>query len=411
MRGSIPKTCIPPRKSLLSVTLSSLLSTALILIPALPMRPAHAASYKGRNNPSESVARLKAAPGAALAVPLAPSLSATKTDSFADPDGDGKAEPGDTITYNVTITNNGTDATNVQFTDTIDANTTLVPGSLATQPIASNDSYNVLGNVRIQPNAAGGLLANDCDPDNGGPCSSAGLMASGPTNSAQGGDVSVNADGSFSYNPPAGYEGPDSFNYTVTDASGKTDTASATFTINEMVWFVDNAAAAGGDGRLTSPFNNLSSVNGGGGPDDPFDVIYILQGAGAYGGGIALEDNQRLVGQGTSLDAALSGFGINAPPHSDARPAATGNPTLDNAGGDVITLANSNAVSFLNASASAPGSAAIGSNGAGGATSIDNVGMSASGTANGISLVNHGGALSVTSSLISALPHQPHRRG
>nr|MBA3243485.1 hypothetical protein [Acidobacteriota bacterium] len=34
--------------------------------------------------------------------------------------------------------------------------------------------------------------------------------------------------------------------------------------------------------------------------------------------------------------------------------------------------------------------------------SIDNVSMSASGTANGISLVNHGGALSVTSSLISA---------
>ena len=131
-------------------------------------------------------------------------------------------------------------------------------------------------------------------------------------------------------------------------------------------------------------------------------MIYVLQGAGAYGGGIALEDNQRLVGQGTSLDAALAGFGINAPPHSDARPAATGNPTLDNSGGDVITLANSNVVSYLNASAGAPGSAAISSNGAGGATSIDNVGASASGTANGVSLVNHVGALSVTSSLISA---------
>ena len=253
MRGRTPKTSLPPRKSLLSVTLSSLLSTALILIPALPVRPAYAASDARRNHPSESVARLKVAPGAALSAPLVPSLTATKTDSFSDPDGDGKAEPGDTITYTVTVNNNGTDATNVQFTDTVDPNTTLVPGSVATQPIASNDSYGVLGNVRIQPNAASGLLANDCDPDNGGPCGSAGLTASGPSSSAQGGNVSVNGDGSFSYNPPAGYEGPDSFNYSVTDPTGKTDTATATFTVNEMVWFVDNAAPAGGDGRLTAP--------------------------------------------------------------------------------------------------------------------------------------------------------------
>ncbi|HEU4595939.1 MAG TPA: Ig-like domain-containing protein, partial [Pyrinomonadaceae bacterium] len=194
---------VPLKNSLLSVTLSSLLSAALILLPVLPVSPAHAAAGTGRNNPSESADTLKAAPVAALAAaPLVPSLTATKTDSFDDPDGDGKAEPGQTITYNVTITNNGTDATNVQFTDTIDPNTTLVPGSVATQPIATNDSYNVLGNVRIQPNAAAGLLANDCDPDNGGPCSSAGLNATGPSTSAQGGNVAVNPDGSFSYNPP-----------------------------------------------------------------------------------------------------------------------------------------------------------------------------------------------------------------
>ncbi|HZB44396.1 MAG TPA: Ig-like domain-containing protein, partial [Pyrinomonadaceae bacterium] len=188
-------------------------------------------------------------PSAALAAPLAPSLTATKVDSFSDPDNDGKAEPGQTITYTVTITNNGTDATNVVFNDTVDANTTLVPGSVSTQPIAANDSYNVLGNVRIQPNAAAGLLANDCDPDNGGPCSSAGLTASGPTTSAQGGNVVVNANGSFSYNPPAGFEGVDSFTYTVTDPQGKTDTATANFTVNDVVWFVNNTAAAGGDGK------------------------------------------------------------------------------------------------------------------------------------------------------------------
>jgi uncharacterized repeat protein (TIGR01451 family) len=402
MRGNTVNNCVPLRKSLLSVTLSSLLTTALILIPVLPVRPAHAASDKGRNDSSESAARLNPAPVAALAAPLVPSLTATKTDSFSDPDGDGKAEPGDTITYNVTVTNNGTDATNVQFTDTLDPNTTLVPGSVATQPIASNDSYNVLGNVRIQPNASGGLLANDCDPDNGGPCSSAGLTASGPNTSAQGGNVSVNGDGSFSYNPPAGFEGTDSFSYTVTDASGKTDTATATFTVSEMVWFVDNAAPSGGDGRLTAPFNSLAPLNGAGDADEPSDVIYVLQGGGPYGGGIVLEDNERLVGQGIGLDAALAGFGIAVPPHSDARPAATGAPTLANAGGDVVALANSNVVAYLNASASASGSAAVSSNGAGGSTTVDNVGAGAGGAANGFSLVNHAGVLSVTNSSVAA---------
>ncbi|MBC7930265.1 MAG: cadherin-like domain-containing protein, partial [Rubrivivax sp.] len=256
----------------LSKTLSALLSAALILIPVLPANSAY-----GRGSRTPASAQRLARSAMPTAAPLVPSITATKTDSFPDPDGDNKAEPGDTITYTVTITNNGTDATNVVFNDTVDPNTTLVPGSVQTQPIASNDSYNVLGNVRIQPNAAAGLLANDCDPDNGGPCNSAGLTASGPSSSANGGDVTVNADGSFSYNPPAGYEGPDSFTYTVTDPTGKTDTATATFTVNEMVWFVDNAAPPG-DGRLTSPFNNLASLNGVGDPDESFDVIYILQG-------------------------------------------------------------------------------------------------------------------------------------
>ena len=47
------------------------------------------------------------------------------------------------------ITNTGAaDATNVVFNDTIDPNTTLVPGSVNTQPIAVSDAYNVIGNVR-----------------------------------------------------------------------------------------------------------------------------------------------------------------------------------------------------------------------------------------------------------------------
>jgi uncharacterized repeat protein (TIGR01451 family) len=87
--------------------------------------------------------------------------------------------------YTVTVSNTGTtDATNVVYNDTIDAHTTLVPGSITTQPIAVNDTFTAIGNVRIQvPNDAaasggnsGDLLNNDCDPDPlGGACTNAGL--------------------------------------------------------------------------------------------------------------------------------------------------------------------------------------------------------------------------------------------
>src|SRR5512132_409495 len=63
--------------------------------------------------------------GGAVPTPNAPNLAgATKVDSWDDsviPNG--KAEPGQTITYTVTITNSGPDpATGVSFTDTIDPN-------------------------------------------------------------------------------------------------------------------------------------------------------------------------------------------------------------------------------------------------------------------------------------------------
>lgn len=65
---------------------------------------------------------------------VAPILSATKTAALTgDADGDLLTDPGDALTYTVTITNNGGgDATSVTFTDTPDSNTTLVAGMVTT---------------------------------------------------------------------------------------------------------------------------------------------------------------------------------------------------------------------------------------------------------------------------------------
>jgi len=93
--------------------------------------------------------------------PFAPNITATKVDSFADADGDGKAAPGETITYDVNISNTGPDdATGVNFMDTIDANTTLVGGSLKVSPLAFPDVFGATQNTPLVVSAPG-VLTND----------------------------------------------------------------------------------------------------------------------------------------------------------------------------------------------------------------------------------------------------------
>ncbi len=272
---------------------------------------------------------------AAAVSPFAAMLSATKSDAlFTDVNMDGNADPGDTLKYTVTITNTGDmAATGVVFNDTIDPNTTLVPGSIKTTPLAANDSFNALGNVRIQ-HGAPGLLANDGDGDGDT------ITASGPATSANGGNVVVNANGSFSYNPAPGFEGTDSFTYTISDGNGGTDTATVTISVNEVIWFIDDSAGAGGDGRLTNPFDSLSDL--GSAADDPGDFIFLY--SGAYTGPHMLLNDQKLIGQGVDLTAALSP--VTAPPGSDPLPGMGTAPTITSAADGIILALNNRLSGF-----------------------------------------------------------------
>src|SRR5215217_5511368 len=173
----------------------------MILGPLAPLSLASPSSFS-----PATTASTNAALPAPLAAPLVPDITATKVDSFPDPDADGKAAPGETITYDVNITNNGTDATGVNFTDTIDSNTTLVGGSLKVSPLAYADAYFAAQNTPLSVGAPG-VLTNDT----GIPTPTAGAIAGGPT--TQGGTVTLNTDGSFLYTPAAGFTGVDNFNY------------------------------------------------------------------------------------------------------------------------------------------------------------------------------------------------------
>ncbi|HKS28614.1 MAG TPA: Ig-like domain-containing protein, partial [Pyrinomonadaceae bacterium] len=181
-----------------------------------------------------------------IPIPISPAttiVTADKTDSFADPNGDGKAEAGDTVTYDVNISNTGaSDATGVTFSDTIDPNTTLVPGSLKVSPLAFADSYNATKDVALNVSAPG-VLGNDT----GTPAPTAVAIAGGPTSA--GGTVTLQTDGSFSYTPASGFTGTDTFTYTVTNGLTPNDTA--TVTIN-----VDEGPAV----TTTSPTNGAANV-------------------------------------------------------------------------------------------------------------------------------------------------------
>src|SRR5215213_9071700 len=213
------------RYQIIKTFIACLIISLMILGPLAPLSLASPSSSSKPNKESTNAAPAPAAVPAPVAAPLVPDISATKVDSFPDADSDGKAAPGETITYDVNITNNGTDANDLNFTDTIDSNTTLVPGSLKVSPLAYADTYFAAQNTPLSVGAPG-VLTNDT----GIPAPTAVAIAGGAT--AQGGTVILNTDGSFLCSPPRGFTGVDTFNYTVTNGLTPNDTAQVTINVD-----------------------------------------------------------------------------------------------------------------------------------------------------------------------------------
>ncbi|MCB0257044.1 MAG: cadherin-like domain-containing protein, partial [Anaerolineae bacterium] len=332
-----------------------------------------------------------------LPAPAAPVVGATKSDALqVDNDSDTNADPGDTLRYTIQIQNSGTTtANNVGLSDTIDANTTL-SGVPHVSPLAFKDSYSSLGNVGITVPAASGLLLNDADPDNNVSLSVVAINGvpgnvGSATPTTAGGSVTVAGNGSFSYTPPAGFEGSDTFTYTLSDGDPLTpnDSDTVTIAVSDVIWFVDNSAICGTcDGRLGTPFNGLTGANGfSSAADDAGDVIFLYEtGSGNYGGGIVLKDNQLLIGQGATPSIATLA-GLTVPPFSNPLPATGGSrPVLDNAN-TAIRVAQNNTIRGLdigNTTTTTSFEAGIAGTGAGdpfGTLTIDEMAIGGSGAA------------------------------
>ncbi len=165
------------------------------------------------------------------------------------------------------------------------------------------DAYSVIGNLNIAEN----VLTND-NPAASNPVVTAvngsGANVGNATPTSQGGTVVLNANGTFSYNPPAGYEGTDNFSYTTNNGYNQPATGTVTMTIAGMVWFIDNNAPGGGDGRNLTPFNSIASLNainnGTGNHPAANDNIFIYESNSTYTGPLVLLSGQKVIGQDAS---------------------------------------------------------------------------------------------------------------
>ncbi len=271
-------------------------------------------------------------------------LPPTQTDEIIIDNGaTGKADPNDRIRYKVTIQNTGiTGATGTQLNIVPDPRTTFVAGTFRSSPLALPDAYTCTGNVPISIPSGSGLLANDFDDNIPGLTVTAGTF---PT--VQGGAIAIASNGSFTYTPPAGYTGTDSYSYTLNDGNGvgagvpTTDMNVVTITVSNLIWFIDNAAAAG-DGRRNTPFNSLTAFNAG--SVAAGNVIYIEHTGTNYTGGIVLQNNEQLFGEGHTGGSNLANvLPFTLAPNSVALPAINGSrPLITNTTGDGIGLAQNN---------------------------------------------------------------------
>ncbi|MCB1057056.1 MAG: IPTL-CTERM sorting domain-containing protein [Acidobacteria bacterium] len=319
----------------------------------------------------------------------APQIAASKTDALTvDVDMDSTADPGDRVTYTVTITNTGAEAVAINLADTIDANTTLVSGSVSSTPVPKPDQYRAVGNVTLHANGGlgrPGLLANDQDPDGGTLTVTSTVIAT-----AQGGTATITdaSTGTFDYDPPAGFRGVDTFSYDLEDDDGNMASARATVDVTGIVWFVDNTHGGPFEGTQANPFATMAAAEAASAPND---IIRVREGDGTATGqnaGFSLKPGQRIFGG--AADLILDG---------DLIEAGAGVSVHGNTAGNGFNLADDSVIRGLRIDPS------TGDGLAGNAVSnvlIENVVINPSGTAGGISLTGQTGGFTFASSAITA---------
>lgn len=106
------------------------------------------------------------------------------------------------------------------------ATVTITVSAVNKAPTAQNDSYSTAQDT-VLTRAAPGVLTNDSDPEGA-------TLTARLASTAAHGTLTLNADGSFSYTPTAGYSGSDSFTYQASDGTNSSAAATVTITVSAV---------------------------------------------------------------------------------------------------------------------------------------------------------------------------------
>jgi hypothetical protein len=120
---------------------------------------------------------------------------------------------------------------------------------------ADDDALFTAQNLPLVVDAGGGVLANDTDPDCG-----VLTVADADVVTTAGGTVAVAADGSVSYTPPAGFWGPDTFDYVADDGIVQ---ATGTVTVHVAPIIVPLASVTAGLGGFAINGEAAGDYSGG----------------------------------------------------------------------------------------------------------------------------------------------------
>ncbi|HUM69325.1 MAG TPA: Ig-like domain-containing protein, partial [Chloroflexota bacterium] len=106
---------------------------------------------------------------------------------------------------------------------------TLTVNAVNDDPVATDDGYEMVQDAVMEVSTPG-VLANDEDADGD---ELTAVLETAPTH----GDLTLQADGSFTYTPHAGFVGNDSFTYQAEDGQGSSSLAIVSITVHETAVF------------------------------------------------------------------------------------------------------------------------------------------------------------------------------
>lgn len=166
-------------------------------------------------------------------------------------------------------------------------------------PVAANDSFTTRPG-QLLTIAAPGLLANDSDPDGDA------IIAAQFSQGVQGGVVTLVTDGSFTYTPPDGFTGTDTFTYRIFDGVAFSDLATITMMVGAANAVPTDIALTNATVLENLPAGTLIGLLAATDPDAGDSLAFSFAPGGNAGGLFRIDGNRLLTDAVLDHEAAAT---------------------------------------------------------------------------------------------------------